>query len=212
MFSFRNRWACFAVGLAIALQSGIARAEPVDRRSAEDDDAFMARVVGPSAELAQKVVRSSELVKSKVTLIGFVNFRDESKDHSQGGDSLVGHLLIQTSASRYEHLKFPSCGEEGGAPELLATFFARTVKGGGRDLAVLCKWDSQGTCYAAEFYRLVAKGPTLLVGPVTELNKKLETCDEVGVNKKGQWVRSRKAEFRTVAEVKKRLAKMGLDQ
>jgi len=39
---------------------------------------------------------------------------------------------------------FPSCEEEGGPPELMATFFARTTKGGGRDLAVLCSWEGSG--------------------------------------------------------------------
>ena len=33
-----------------------------------------------------------------------------------------------TSAS--EHVEFPSCDEEGGAPEFLPVFFARTVKSG----------------------------------------------------------------------------------
>ena len=67
-------------------------------------------------------------------------------------------------------------------------------------------------CYAAEFYRVSTKGSRTVVEPLSDLNKKFETCDEVGVNKKGEWIRTRRAEFKTVAEVKKRLAKMGIDQ
>ena len=207
------RAVCVAVlGLAVAFHPRIARSEPVDRKPSESDDDFMARVIGRSAELAQKVVRSTEFDGRRLTLIGFVNFKDETKDHSHGGDSLVGHLLMQASSNHYEHITFPSCGEEGGAPELMAVFFARTAKGAGRDLAAMCKWESQGVCYAAEFYRVSTKGSRTVVEALSDLNKNFETCDEVGVNKKGEWVRTRRAEFKTVAEVKKRLAKMGIDQ
>jgi hypothetical protein len=93
----------------------------------EGDDDFMIRVLGPSSELAHKVVRTTELAGGKPTLIGFVNVPESN--------SLVGHLLIETSPARYQHVTFPSCQEEGGAPELQAVFFARTVNGAGRDLA-----------------------------------------------------------------------------
>jgi hypothetical protein len=124
-----SKWMRLAVGLAVLTHVSLANAEVVVRSSSETDDTFMARVLGSSAELAQKVVRSTEIAGGKLTLIGFVNRED---------DTLVGHLLVETSPGRYEHVEFPSCDEEGGAPELLAVFFARTVKGGGRDLAVLC--------------------------------------------------------------------------
>ena len=63
--------------------------------------------------VAQKVVRSTELAGRKLTLIGFAS----PKDASAEDNSLVGHLLIETSPGRYEHVKFPSCQEEGGAPD-----------------------------------------------------------------------------------------------
>jgi len=168
----------------------------------------MARVLGHSSELAQKVVRSTELASGRVTLIGFVN--DEH-------NSLVGHLLIETSPGRYEHVKFPSCEEEGGAPELLAVFFARTIKGGGRDLAVLCSWEARGAIvngmsYSAQFYRLKERGAQMVVEPVMDMNAKFQTDDLVRSNEHGKWVQGPKAKFKTVAEVKKLLTKMGLKQ
>ncbi len=96
-----GKWLVF--GLAIALQVGTARADVVVRNPSEMDDDFMARVRGHSSELARKVVRSTELASGRATLIGFVNAED---------NSLVGHLLIETSPGRYEHLRFPSCEEE----------------------------------------------------------------------------------------------------
>jgi hypothetical protein len=202
-----------AVGLAIALQVGVARAEVVGRNPSEGDDAFVARVLGPSVAIAQKVVRSTEIAGHKVTLIGFASPKAASADNN----ALVGHLFIETSPSRYEHVKFSSCQEEGGAPELLAIFFARTVKGGGRDLAVLCRWEArhavtQGMSYGAQFYRLNQRGSEMVVETVTDLNKKFETDDLVRENEHGKWVKGSKAKFKTVAEVKRLLMKMGLEQ
>ena len=67
----------------------------------------MVRLLGASAELAQKVVRSTEIANGRLALIGFVNRED---------NTLVGHLLVEMSPGRYEHVEFPSCDEEGGAP------------------------------------------------------------------------------------------------
>jgi hypothetical protein len=204
----RRVWMSLIIGLALVFQTGIARADAVVRKPSESDDDFMARVLGPSSELAQKVVRSTEIARGKVTLIGFVNAKD---------NSLVGHLLIETSPGHYEHVTFPSCDEEGGAPDLLAVFFARTAKDGGRDLAVLCHWDvqhavAQGDDYAAQFYRLQEKGSKMVVEPVTELNTKFDTADVSQTDEHGKWHRGSKAKFKTVAEVKKLLNRMGLKQ
>jgi hypothetical protein len=206
-----RRWIGLALGLAVALRVGIARADTVARRPSETDDDFMSRVLGPSSKLAQRVVRSTEIAGGKLTLIGFVNAE------SAGEDSLVGHLLIETSPGRYEHVTFPSCDEEGAAPELLAVFFARTIKGGGRDLAVLCSWEQQhavanGVLYGAQFYRLKEKAGKLVVEPVTALNDQFETDDLVTLDKHDKWVQGPKAKFTTVAGVKKLLTKMGLKQ
>ena len=192
-----------AVAVLAVTQATTARGEVVTRKVSESDDEFMARVVGrPADELAQKVVRSKELAGGKVTLIGFVNHEDDSDDSSQGGNVLIGHLLIESAPDQYEHVVFPSCDEEGDAPKLLAVFFARTVKGGGRDLAVLCRWQPRGTCYGAEFYRVKAAVSKTTVDSVKPLKDKLFTCDESG----------RPVKFTTVAQVKKLLTKMGLKQ
>jgi hypothetical protein len=204
----RGTWGGLVLGLALALQVGVVRADVVVRTPSEGDDAFMARVLGPKSEdLAQKVVRSTEIAGGKLTLIGFVNAED---------NNLVGHLLIETSPGHYDHVTFPSCEEEGRAPELMAVFFARTVKGGGRDLAVLCSWEqggpvTNGMFYGAQFYRLAENGSKIVVEPAADLNKKLKTSDLV-YNEHGKWSQGPKAKFRTVAEVKKLLAKMGLKQ
>lgn len=207
-----RRWIVSTIGLAIVLGANAARAESVDRNPSETDGGFMARVLGPSAELAQKVIRSSELAGGKAALIAFVNTRDESADHSKGGDLLVGHLLIQTSPTRFEHVTFPSCDEEGGAPELLAVFFARTAEGRGRDLAVLCGWDSHGMCYGAEFYRLEETGPKMAVRSMTDLKKEFFSCDETDLSRTGMWTHGRRARFKTVSQVKALLAKKGIKQ
>ena len=102
-----SRWMRLAVGLAVVTQVGLANAEVVVRKPSETDDNFMARVLGASAELAQKVVRSTEIANGRLALIGFVNRED---------NTLVGHLLVEMSPGRYEHVEFPSCDEEGGAP------------------------------------------------------------------------------------------------
>jgi hypothetical protein len=177
------------------LQAGVARADAVGRKPSESDDDFMARVLGPSSELAQKVVRSTEISGGKLTLIGFVNV-----DHGQDA-SLVGHLLIETSPNHYEHVIFPSCEEEGAAPELLAVFFARTVKGGTRDLAVLCGWEQRhaivnGMLYGAQFYRSKERGSKIVVEPVIDLNKRFQAGDLVELNEHGKWVQGPKAKFR----------------
>jgi hypothetical protein len=179
----------------------------VVRKAGETDDALMTRAIGKSGQLAQKVVRSNELAGGKPTLIGFANAPD---------NSLVGHLLVETSADHYDHVSFPSCDEEGGPPQLMAVFFARTVKGGGRDLAVLCDWESSGqmvsgAMYAAEFYRVDAGGPKITVASLTDLNRKFNTADAVEVTEHGKRV-NRKPKFKTVADVKRLLRKMGLPQ
>jgi hypothetical protein len=209
----QGKWIWLALAFAVALQARIARAEVVVRNPSEGDDDFFARVLGPSVEIAQKVVRATELAGHKVTLIGFARPKDDSAEDN----SLVGHLLIERSPGRYEHVRFASCQEEGGAPELLAVFFARTVKGGGRDLAVLCRWEArhavaQGMLYGAQFYRLKERGSEMVVEAVTDLNRKFETDDLVRENDHGKWVQGPKAKFKTVAEVKKLLTKMGLKQ
>ena len=203
-----RRWVGAALGLVLALQTGVARADGLARKPSETDDDFMARVLGPATELVQKVVRSTEIAGGKLALIGFVNTAD---------DFLVGHLLIERSPDHYEHVTFSSCGPEGATPELVAVFFARTAKGHGRDLAVLCHWDvqhavAQGDTYAAEFYRVKEEAAKTVVEPVTELNKKFVTADVAQLNARGKWVQGPKADFKTVAEVKKRLTKMGLKQ
>jgi hypothetical protein len=197
-------WMLLALGLAVAPRVGVAREDVVARNSSESDDDFMVRVLGGSAELVQKVIRTTVLANGKVALIGFVAAED---------GALVGHLLIETATGRYRHVQFPSCDVNGGMPNLLAVFFARTAKDGGRDLAVLCSWDIRhlevsGTDYSAEFYRLKDRESDMAVEPLAKLNKKFETSDLVYVDER----RTLKAKFKTVAEVKKLLTKMGLRQ
>lgn len=96
-------------------------------------------------------------------------------------------------------------------------FFARTAKGRGPDLAVLCGWESrrdsvQGMLYAAEFYRVDASGPKPAVASLTDLNRKFNTADAVEVERAGQARQQWKPKFKTVAGVEKLLAKMGLPQ
>ena len=197
------------VALVLAINGGHARADVVVRNATESDDTFMARALGPSSDdLAQKVVRTTEIAGGKVALIGFVNGKD---------DFLVGHLLIETAPGHYEHVTFPSCEPEGATPELLAVFFARTVKGGGRDLAVLCRWEERhavanGMLYGAQFYRVENRGPKIVVEPVADLNKRFQTDELVRLNGHEKWVSGPKAKFTTVAEVKKLLTKMGIKQ
>lgn len=193
---------------AFSLRAGVVRADAVARNPSEADGDFMARVLGPSAELAQDVIRSTEIAPGKLTLIGFVNTQD---------DGLVGHLLIENSPGHFEHVTFQSCESEGAAPELMAVFFARTSKGRGRDLAVLCRWEQQhavanGMLYGAEFYRAENRGSTIVVEPVAELNKKFKTDNLVHLSEHEKWVQGPKAKFSTVAEVKRLLTKMGLKQ
>lgn len=212
-----SRWIGLFVGLAVLTQVMTARGEVVARKASESDDDFMARVLGPSVELAQKVVRSTEIAGGKLTLIGFVNHEDNSDDSSQGGNVLMGHLLIESSPNRYEHIVFPSCDEEGGPPKLEAVFFARTVKGAGRDLGVFCTWyyrgeANNGTCYSALFYRVKEAGPKIGVEPVTDLKKKFDTCDSFESTAHGKWARVSRATFKNVGDVKKLLNKMGLPQ
>jgi hypothetical protein len=209
MKAARALWILLALGLAVEPRVAVAREDVVARTSSESDDDFMVRVLGGSAELAQKVIRTTVLANGKVALIGFVTAED---------DALIGHLLIETTTDRYRHVQFPSCDVDGGWPHLLAIFFARTAKGGGRDLAVLCRWDvngiegdADGAWYSAEFYRLKERGSDMAVEPVTELNAKFKTADLI-VDKPGKVVWIRKAKFKTVAEVKKMLTKMGLSQ
>jgi hypothetical protein len=95
----------------------------------------------------------------------------------------------------------------GGAARLLAVFFARAAKEGGRDLAVLCKWDDEhavvnGTSDSALFYRVTEKGSKISVQPLTDLNKQFDTDDEVRLNKNGKWVQGPKPKFTTVAGVR----------
>ncbi len=212
-----SRWIGLAVALAALTQVATARGEAVTRKASESDDDFMGRVLGPSTELAQKVVRSAEIAGGKVTLIGFVNHEDNSDDSSQGGNVLVGHLLIESSPNQYEHIVFPSCDEEGGPPKLEAVFFARTIKGAGRDLAVLCSWDHggqvvNGTCYDTEFYRVKQAGAKISVETAKDFKGKFVTCDSFEANARGKMVRQSRSKFTTVAEVKKALIKLGLKQ
>lgn len=216
----RGRWWGLVLGLAVVWGAGGARAETVERKPSESDDDFVARVLGtPAEDLAQKIVRSTEIAGGKLTLIAFVHPEDESTDQSQGGDTLAGHLLIETSPNRYEHVKFTSCAGGGGIPDLKAVFYARTTKaaGGTRNLAVLCGWEhggpvSNGVCFGAEFYRLEEKSSKWVAEPMTDLNAKFVTCEVADADKRGKWVHQTKAKFSTVAEVKKLLTKMGLKQ
>ena len=43
------RWVGAVLGVAIALQAGIARADGIVRKPSESDDDFVARVLGPSS-------------------------------------------------------------------------------------------------------------------------------------------------------------------
>jgi hypothetical protein len=198
-----------AVVLGVALSGLAARAATVARQPSESDDDLMGRVLAGSAELAQKVVRSTEIARGKLALIGFALAED---------DTLIGHLLIERSPDHFEHVQFPTdCDEEGGPPTLEAVFFARTVKGGGRDLGVLCTWEANGSMvngalYSAFFYRVTEAGSHLTVEPVADLNKKFKTGDFVRVDEHGKWRNGPKPKFKTVADVKKLLKKMGIDQ
>ena len=161
-----SRWILLTLCLALAVEAGVARAEEVVRNPTETDDAFMVRVLGGSVELAQKVVTSTELTPGKRTLIGFALTEDSDRMHL-----LVGHLLIETTTDRYQHVKFASCGGGGGFPALQAVFFARTAKEGGRDwrscVAGISKhYKTDGTAYAAEFYRLKYAGAETTVHPL----------------------------------------------
>ncbi len=193
-----------AIWLTLA---GGAYANVIPRSAAETDDALMGRVLAPSAELAQKVVRSTEVVAGKTTLIGFASVENEP---------LIGHLLVGSSNGSYQHVEFRSCDIEGDTPQLLAVFFARTGKSGRRALAVLCRWDvrhavAEGTLYGAEFYRISTNGSAISVEPISDLNAKFKTEDVAGVDEDGRRFRD-KPTFKTVADVKRRLAAMGLKQ
>jgi len=197
--------------LAVSLVANAGAAELINRGPSESDSQLMARVLGASADLAQDVVHSTDIAAGKMTVIGFVLGEDST---------LIGHLLVEQSPGRFQHVEFPTaCDEEGGAPKLEAVFFARTVKGGGRDLGILCSWEAQhaivnGTLYAASFYRLAETGDRLAVEPVTNLNKdkRFTTSDLTHRDQRGKWVNGPKPTFTTVAGVKKLLKKMGIEQ
>jgi len=211
MMVARILWLSCVLGFSFTTQVGVARADEVARGADESDDAFMTRVMGGSAELAQKVVRTTELADGRPTLIGFVLGEDSDRMHL-----LVGHLLIETATNRFEHVQFPSCSEEGDLPVLMAVFFARTAKSGGRDLAVLCSWEikhyqTEGTAYGAEFYRLKNSEGRFTVETIEKLNKKFNTANMTRVDDDGKRVRE-KAKFKTVADVKRILKRMGFPQ
>jgi len=185
----------------------MARAEDVARRPNEADEAFVARVVGtPAEELAHPVVRSTELAGGKAALIAFVEAEEE----------LVGHLLVERAPLRFEHVTFPSCEVEGGSAKILAVFFARTARDRARDLGVLCEWDEHhpyadvdGAFYEARFYRVSDEANRLGVRPLPEIDKRFKTSD-LERNHHGRWVRETRPAFTTVAEVKRRLSRMGI--
>jgi len=113
-------------------------------------------------------------------------------------------------------LTFPSCEGEGGRPELSAVFLARTAKGRPRDLGVLCSWSVQhldvaGELYAARFYRVTQDSKEVRIRPLSELTKAFQT-DELDRKVHGRWVEASKAAFKTVAQVRKRLTQMGIEQ
>lgn len=86
------RWVPLAAAVASILFSGVVRAETVSRPPGQTDDDFVAHALGgagKAAQLAQKVVRSTELASGKNTLVGFV---------SQDNQPLAGHLLIETTS------------------------------------------------------------------------------------------------------------------
>ncbi|HET6283197.1 MAG TPA: hypothetical protein VFH73_19725 [Polyangia bacterium] len=204
----RGRRTWLVLVAALSLRAGVVRAEAIVRNPSEGDGDFMARALGPSVELAKDVVRSTEIAPGKLTLIAFVNIQDAG---------LVGHLLVERSPGHFEHVTFQSCESEGAAPELMAVFFARTSKGRGRDLAVLCRWEQRhavanGMLYGAEFYRTEDRGSTTVVEPVAELNKKFKTDNLVHLSEHDKWIQGPRAKFSTVAEVKRLLTRMGLKQ
>jgi hypothetical protein len=208
-----------AVVVGVALSGLAARAATVARQPSESDDDLMGRVLGGSAELAQKVVRSTEIAHGKLALIAFVLAEDDTEaTASPRPSTLIGHLLVERSPDHFEHVQFPTaCDEEGGPPTLEAVFFARTVKGGGRDLGILCSWDFRnaavnGALSTALFYRVTEEGSHLAVEPVADLNKKFLTSDVVRANERGKWTKGPKPTFKTVADIKKLLKKMGIDQ
>jgi hypothetical protein len=71
---------------------------------------------------------------------------------------------------------------------------------------------TNGASYGARFYRLREGASTTIVEPVADLDKKFDTSDVVEKDKHGKWVQGSHAKFKTVADVKKLLSRMGLKQ
>jgi hypothetical protein len=184
------------------------------RQDNESVEAFMDRYKPDSSELAHPVIETLSLDSSKNIIIAFfkkkhfiIKKMSTYTDYSSYS-YLIGYLFIPSSDKSYERKLIDTIPPDGGDPEIIAVFFANADKKEDKELVVLCQYEQVHYDYGGAFYETyIYDYSPKKIKYLVKLSESFFGCECNWRNGKKQ-----KAKFKTAADIKNRLQKLGFKQ
>jgi hypothetical protein len=187
-----------------------ARAETYERLNGESAEAFVRRVGPAESELAHPVIETDVWRRDGTVIVAFYRHRMVLESGEGSYDVVSGYAFIPEPAGRYRRILVGHMEPEGGDPEIRSVFFANADKGREKELAVIVAWDQHhydvdGTLYGTFIYAGPGDIDAGSFVYLEEISRKVSGACECG------WRDGRHAisKFKTAAEVKARLRKLG---
>lgn len=178
--------------------------QPYHRLNGETSEAFVKRITR-TANLAHPVIETDEWDPTHQSILYFLPYGKEEKD-------IIGYVLVPKSMMTYRKVLIDTFFQEGGDPRIDQVFFANADKDKEQELIIVVQWPQGhsraglvGTLYGTHIY----DDPS----PVTE-EYQLKFFKELSERLDGGFEGKRngemvKAEFKTAAQIKAALRKLG---
>jgi hypothetical protein len=187
-----------------------AQADIVERVDGESPEVFAKRMGPEKSELVHPVIETDAWQMGHRALIAFFGHTVNLGVADDPYYIIDGIVFLPESQNRYRQFRIPRIEPEGGDPRIQAVFFANADPEPDKELAVIISWEQlhyevRGTLYGTMIYAR----PKDVRSQSFEYLEKIS--EEVSGSCECHWHDGTKAQsrFKTAAEVKEGLAKMG---
>jgi hypothetical protein len=178
----------------------------VQRLDNESCQEFVERLKPDTTKITHSVIETKVWDSASAAIISFLCY-DDPNDGNRECSKIFGHVYIPTGSNRYRDINFGPIVAEGGAPEIIAVFFANADEDKKKELIVLCRYierhyDYSGTSYGTFIFDNPSESGQLKY--FEELSTSFWGC-ECSFRESADQV----AEYKTAKSVKLQLKKLG---
>jgi hypothetical protein len=194
--------------------AGPAQSDTFQRAPGQSAESFAAGLGPAPSDLTHPVIETDAWKLGGKAVIAFYRYDVRRPAlHSSSHDPVfeaIGYAFLPQSSNRYRRVLIGDVGHEGGEPEIRSVFFANADENPGPELIVIAVWQvmnalTDGTIYATQIYALPPAGADRFVY-LEELSEKVSGGCECEWREER---RSRRAPYKTAADVRARLRELG---